>query len=428
MNRRAKFIVIGLLGAVAFALALSWATPPGSNKADNLAEAAGKPESQKEKPKEQAGGREKSQPKAKHGAGKEGDSDHEGVVKLSPEEIKEHGIKVQTAGPGEIKVSLRLAGEVQFDPDLVVRVRAQVPGIVREVYKKLGDTVRRGEVLAVLESRDLAEANAKVASTKAKEALAKAAFQREKQLWKEKITSEREYLEARQALEEAVIERQLAQRRLLTLGSVPGGGNEAGEKEAARYELKAPMNGTVIERNVVRGEFLKEEGERTPFILADTSRVWVNLAVYQKDLARVVPGSKAIVIFGHGIAQAEGVVDYVSSAVGEGTRTATARVVLNNPVNAYRPGLFVTAEVVVDKEQAEVVVPKSALQTLEGRQVVWVEEAEGFRPAPVETGRSNGESVEVTSGLEPGQRYVAEGVFTLKAELGKEAFGEGHGH
>lgn len=427
MNRRAKFIVVGLLGAVAFALALSWATPRGSNKADNLAEAAGKPDNQKDKPKEQAGGKEK-QPKAKHDAGKEGEPDHEGVVKLSPEEMKEHGIKVQAAGPGEIKVTLRLSGEVQFDPDLVVRVRTQAPGVVREVRKKVGDTVRQGEVLAVLESRELAEANAKLASSQAKETLVKAAFQREEQLWKEKITSEREYLEARQAMQEAVIDRQLAQRRLATFGSASAGGREETDQGMSRYALKAPMSGTIIERNLVRGEFLKEEAERPPLVIADTGRVWVNLAVYQKDLARVVPGSKATVIFGHGIAPAEGVVDYVSPAVGEGTRTATARVILNNPGNRYRPGLFVSADVVVDKERAEVVVPKSALQTLEGRQVVWVEDAEGFRPAPVEIGRSNGDSAEVISGLAPGQRYVAEGAFTLKAELGKEAFGEGHGH
>jgi len=427
MNKRAKFVAAGLLGAVAFVVALAWITPWGNNQTAGLAQAADKPESQKEASKEKTGGKEK-QPKAKHDDGKEGDSDHEGVVKLSPEEMKEHGVKVLVAGPGEVKVTLRLSGEVQFDPDLVVRVRTQAPGVVREVRKKVGDTVRQGEVLAVLESRELAEANAKLASSRAKETLVKAAFQREEQLWKEKITSEREYLEARQAMQEAVIERQLAQRRLATFGSVAAGGQEATDQGMARYELKAPMNGTIIERNLVRGEFLKEEAERPPLVIADTGRVWVNLAVYQKDLAKVVPGNKALVIFGHGIDPAEGVVDYVSPAVGEGTRTATARVILNNPGNRYRPGLFVSAEVVVDKERAEVVVPKSALQTFEGRQVVWVQDEEGFRPTTVEVGRANGESAEVVSGLAPGQSYVVEGTFTLKAELGKEAFGEGHGH
>jgi cobalt-zinc-cadmium efflux system membrane fusion protein len=427
MNRRAKCIVAGLLGIVALTLAITWIIPRGNGQTAGLAQAAGKPEGQKDNAKEPAGGKEKGHAKAKPDTGNKGDSDHEGVVKLSEEEMREYGVKVLVAGPGEIKVSLRLNGEVQFDPDLVVRVRAQAPGVVREVRKKVGDTVRQGEVLAVLESRELAEANAKLASNKGKEALARAAFQREEQLWKEKITSEREYLEARQALEEAVIERQLAQRRLTTFGSATAGLAEA-EAGIARYELKAPMSGTIIERNLVRGEFIKEEAERPPLIIADTGRVWVNLAVYQKDLARVVPGNKALVIFGHGIDPAEGVVDYVSPAVGEGTRTATARVILNNPGNRYRPGLFVSAEVVVDKEMAEVAVPKSALQTFEGGQVVWIQEEEGFRPTTVEVGRANGESAEVVSGLAPGQRYVAEGAFTLKAELGKEAFGEGHGH
>lgn len=427
MNRRAKCIVAGLLGTVALTLAITWIMPRGNGQTAGLAQAAGKPEGQKDNAKEPAGGKGKGHAKTKPDTGNKGDSDHEGVVKLSEEEMREHGVKVLVAGPGEIKVSLRLNGEVQFDPDLVVRVRAQVPGVVREVRKKVGDTVRQGEVLAVLESRELAEANAKLASSKGKEALARAAFQREEQLWREKITSEREYLEARQALEEAVIERQLAQRRLATFGSATAG-LAAAEAGIARYELKAPMSGTIIERNMVRGEFLKEEAERPPLVIADTGRVWVTLAVYQKDLASVVPGNKAQVIFGHGIEPADGVVDYVSPAVGEGTRTATARVILNNPGNRYRPGLFVSAEVVVDKERAEVVVPKSALQTFEGRQVVWVQDEDGFRPTTVEVGRANGESVEVVSGMKPGQRYAAEGAFTLKAELGKEAFGEGHGH
>ena len=112
----------------------------------------------------------------------------------------------------------------------------------------------------------------------------------------------------------------------------------------------------------------------------------------------------------------------------EGTRTATARVVLNNPDGSLRPGLFVTAKVTIGNLPAKIVVAKSALQTFEGKTVVFVRTVKGFEPKPVELGRQNDAVAEVLSGLAPGQTYVAKGSFTLKAHLSKGAFGDGHNH
>jgi cobalt-zinc-cadmium efflux system membrane fusion protein len=123
-----------------------------------------------------------------------------------------------------------------------------------------------------------------------------------------------------------------------------------------------------------------------------------------------------------------GKISYIGPLVGEQSRTATARVVLPNREGQLRPGLFVTAKVAVGAVPVPILAPKSALQTMEDRTVVFVEDEHGFEPKPVVTGRSNGTHVEITGGLEPGERFVSAGAFTLKAQLAKGSFGDGHNH
>jgi cobalt-zinc-cadmium efflux system membrane fusion protein len=159
--------------------------------------------------------------------------------------------------------------------------------------------------------------------------------------------------------------------------------------------------------------------------------VWVNLTVYQKDLPYIRVGQEVIISPGYGIPEtrnAKGKISYISPVLDEETRTATARVVLPNPEGIWRPGLFVTGKVVIENIYVPILIPKSALQTVEGKTCVFILTEDGFIPQPVETGRSNETHVEIISGLRPGQKYVSKGAFTLKSELSKEEFGGGHGH
>ena len=165
-----------------------------------------------------------------------------------------------------------------------------------------------------------------------------------------------------------------------------------------------------------------------PLFIADLSDVWIVLTVYQKDLAAIKPGQRAHIVATHDLAEATGTIEYVSPILDPHTRTTTARVVMPN-AGAWRPGLFVTARVVVERISAGVVVPKTAVQTMDGEQVVFVETSDGFAVRHVRSGRSDAESVEILDGLEPGERYVARGGFVLKAELGKASFEHaGHAH
>ena len=359
------------------------------------------------------------------------ETDHvdEGIVRLDEHTAAEFGIEVAEAGPGELRVEVVLPGEVQVNPDSIAHITPRVPGVVRKVHKGLGDPVKAGDLLAVLDSRELAEAKAGFLAAIERLGLARSNLERETYLHEREISSEQEYLEARQAEAEVRISLQSAEQHLRAIGLTEQeiqGLRDQPDQVLTRYEMRAPFDGVVVEKHVTLGEMLGDDS--LPFVIADLSDVWIVLTVYQKDLAAIGPGQRAHIVATHGLAEATGTIEYVSPILDKHTRTTTARVVMPN-AGEWRPGLFVTARVLVERVNAGVVVPKTAVQTIDGEQVVFVETSDGFAARHVRLGRSDAESVEILDGLTPGERYVAKGGFVLKAELGKASFEHaGHAH
>lgn len=189
----------------------------------------------------------------------------------------------------------------------------------------------------------------------------------------------------------------------------------------APYEMRTRLDGTIIERDLTPGEAV--DRDKVAFVIADLSSVWVDLAVYQKDLSNLRVGQTVRISGGAGLPDVDGTISYITPIVDEPTRTAAARVVLANPDRAWRPGLFVTART-LDPVEAAVVVPQTAIQTVGGRAVVFVEMDAGFVPRPVVVGRSGRSAVEILDGLAAGERLVTFNAFLLKAELGKSEAGQ----
>ncbi len=213
-----------------------------------------------------------------------------------------------------------------------------------------------------------------------------------------------------------------------------GAGVRAGEvlaiiesnESLAPYELKTLTIGTVIEKHITRGEAVTRGSQA--FVIADLGSVWVNLSVYQKDLATVAVGQSVTISAGHDLPETTGKISYITPTVDEETRTATARVVLSNTKKRWRPGMFVSGRVVVERTDVPLAVPVTTLQTMADQTVVFVEADAGFQARTVTTGRSDDRYVEIRTGLTPGERYVSHGGFTLRAELSREQFDAGHGH
>lgn len=192
----------------------------------------------------------------------------------------------------------------------------------------------------------------------------------------------------------------------------------------APFELRAAFAGTVIDKHVVPGESVSRD--RPAFIIGDLSDVWVDIAVYQKALPEIRPGRAVLISTPNGAREAESTISYISPVVDQATRTATARAVLPNERGEWRPGTFAIAVVALDRE-ARVVVPLRALHTIEGRDVVFVEEGDTFVARHVQVGRVGRTRAEITSGLSPGERFADENAFLVKAELAKDA-DSGHVH
>ncbi|MDE5445410.1 efflux RND transporter periplasmic adaptor subunit [Bradyrhizobium sp. CSA207] len=184
------------------------------------------------------------------------------------------------------------------------------------------------------------------------------------------------------------------------------------------YELKAPIGGTIIERQISLGEYASEQ--KPAFVVADLSSIWVDLSIYRQDLRRVRLGDEVLIDPDDGGGEIKAAISYMAPIGASETQTALARVVLPNPDGRLRPGLFVTARLILAARDVAVAVRKSAIQTLENRTIVFVrEDGDKIEARPVELGDSDPKFVEIRAGLSAGERYVAENSFVVKAEMGK---------
>jgi cobalt-zinc-cadmium efflux system membrane fusion protein len=277
--------------------------------------------------------------------------DHEsGFVRLTDAQMAEFGIAMDTASPGTISNAIVVPGEVAVNGDRIAHIVPRFTGVVNKVLKRVGDRVKEGDVLAVVESNE---------------------------------------------------------------GLTP-------------YDVTALMDGTVIDKQIAVGEV--HQGDTPAFTIADLNEVWVNLNIYQMHFSEIVVGLPAAITSDHGANYVDGELSYVSPVVDEHTRTATARVVLNNRSGKWRPGMLVEGRIATNLYSADVVVPKSAIFQIDEVDVVFVLTPEGFRPQPVQVGKVNHTNAAITEGLTLGQAYAASGGFTIKAELQKGSFGDGHGH
>ncbi|MCB0347161.1 MAG: efflux RND transporter periplasmic adaptor subunit [Bdellovibrionales bacterium] len=271
-------------------------------------------------------------------------------IKLNDKLIKEMGIAIETAEPGPIPIAVSVPGETVVNEEKLSHISARFPGIVKDVKKRVGDHVKAGDVLALVESNE----------------------------------------------------------------------------SLSLYNIKSLIDGIVIAKHATLGELLKEDD--IAFSVADLSSVWINLSIYQIDLPKVRQGQVVKLSTGHNVTPVLGEISYLSPVVDERTRTAVARVVLDNRDGSWRPGLFVTGEITLSEQTAAVRVPTTSLHYIDQIPHIFVRTKDGFRAEEVSVGEKNESFVEILSGVSPGEHFAADHSFVLKAEMEKGSFGHGHSH
>lgn len=342
----------------------------------------------------------------------------EARVKLTDKQLTINSIEVLTAGPAKIKSTLLLQGEIKLNADKSVHIVPRVSGIVESVKTNAGDKVRKGQVLATISSQLIAEMRSDALAAQKRVGLARATYHREKQLWEEKISAEQDYLQAKYNLQEAEINSQRIQQKL---GAIGAGSNTNG---LSRYELRSPIDGVVTNKQISLGQIVSEADSL--FEIADLSTVWAEMTIYAKDINTVKTGQKVTIKATAFDAQAIGTIAYVSALVGEQSRTAMARVVLNNPNQSWLPGLPVNIELVADEVEVPLAVSAEGIQTLRDWTVVFGRYSEYFEARPIKLGRRDAQNIEVIEGLSIGEKYAAGNSFLIKADIGKA--GASHDH
>lgn len=396
-KQKAAMAAIVIVGALAVAGVLFWPAPHGADDGHDHGHGSATSEET-------------------HGAADEHAED--GLVKLSEAQALAAGISVAEAGPGVLRPSREFPGEIRFNEDRTAHVVPRLAGIVERVSANLGQQVRKGEVLAVIASTSLSDLRSERLAARKRLELAEETLAREKRLWEDRVSAEQDYLQARTAREEAAIAVRNAEQKLEAVGA------EGPARALNQYELRAPFDGTVVEKHMAMGEAVGETA--AVFTIADLKTVWAEFIVAPQDLSAVRVGEKVSISSSALNETAEGVVSYVGPLLGAQTRTATARVTLGNPGMAWRPGLFITVKVLRGEEPVALAVPADAIQTLGEQSIVFAVVPEGFKAQPVKIGRRDGRLVELLEGLTPGTRYAETNTFTLKADLGKA--GAEHSH
>lgn len=188
------------------------------------------------------------------------------------------------------------------------------------------------------------------------------------------------------------------------------------------YSISSSINGTVLDRNANVGDTVG--GETILMRVADLSTVWVEFAVFARDLGNIREGMPVRVTATDGRFLAQVRLDYVAPALHAENQSVVARATVDNARMTWVPGQFVSGDVVVSEFQAPVTIQPSALQTLKGKPVVFVQDARGFKPRPVRLGRRSETAVEITGGLSAGERYATTNSYLVKAELLKGEAGD----
>jgi cobalt-zinc-cadmium efflux system membrane fusion protein len=189
------------------------------------------------------------------------------------------------------------------------------------------------------------------------------------------------------------------------------------------YAVKSPIAGVVTARTVSAGESVELQ---SLFTVSDLSTLWAELAVFPRQLSQVQTGQTVMLRSGDGVLSASGRISHIAPMSTGGTQAVTVRVPVENAQRHWRPGINVSAGIVVAEIQAAVAIEAVALQTIDGRRAVLVPHEGGFAPRAVQVGNGDDEYVEITSGLAAGEHYVARDSFLVKAEL--EKAGAAHEH
>ncbi len=358
---------------------------------------------------------------------------HSAIV-LAPEAFQNQTFQAVVVERGIVREDIQATANIQPNAYTLTHVSPRIEGKAIKVFAELGDFVKSGETLALLDSIELGSKKSAFRQARTTLLVNKANYEREKRLFEQQISSEKDYLDAKGAYQKSMAAYQAAFEALELVGLSHQDidaiiENKGGHHPLSSFSLTASQKGTIIERHVTPGELITPRDK--PFTIADLSTVWILLDIFEKDLSGVRVGAGVrIAVDAYPEETFRGTVVYLSNLLDPETRTVEARVEVPNPTGRLRPGMFARSSIAHSGSQGKTVlrVPQDAVQHIEEQPVAFVEQQPGtYEKRAVTLGSNDDSYVEIVSGLQEGERVVTKGSFYLKSILQGEMLG-GHGH
>jgi len=343
-------------------------------------------------------------------------------VTLTAQQVKDRGIIVAGTPTGAVGATIRAPATAQFVRDRVSKIGPRLPAKVVKATVALGDHVAAGDVVAILDSVELGKVKSRYLAARSTLELARESYEREQRLVSQKISSEAELQQARAGFEQARAELDgtIEELRLYGLSRKVIDAIHAGlDQPFSRYALTTPQAGIVEELDVAPGQTLTPE--MTPVEIVDPAQMWVMIDAFEKDAGRIKPGQR-IVFEARAIPDGKfvGVVNWVAQELSPTTRTVQVQATVTNTNGALRAGMFGTARIETNDATEHPVLPIDAIQTIDGKTVVFKPVAgqpNTFAVVPVKTGEEAADRVAILAGVSPGEPVVIKGAFALMSIL-----------
>lgn len=347
----------------------------------------------------------------------------EGEIQLTSQQMVEQGLKVAVASTGLVEKLTTLPGKLVVNTDQQAHISPNFSGHVEQVNVALGQSVQKGQTLAVLILPELIDQQANLRMAQANLDLARKDYQREQQLWSQGISAKQDYQRAENAYRQAQITVQSSQARLNALGA---SGNNNG-----RFLIKAPISGVISKKDIVVGENVQLADQL--FVIENLKDLWLEFNLPNTSNIQLQVGQILNFKTNGSDQNYQAKVQTLNPEADLQTGRLQVRAKVTTQADVLRPNVLVNVFVTDAQAKTALRVQKKALQQVEGKPVVFVIESEEkglvhLKAQPIEVGVSSqdGQWLEVISGLTEGQKYIADGSFLLKSELEKDEAGHGH--
>lgn len=342
------------------------------------------------------------------------------TIELTDEQIGRGDFRFYPVKEEQLIIKLPVYGKITIPESQKAHISLRTKGIVKDAKKNIGDRIQKGETLAILESKELAESKSDYLRSLARLNLQKRLYENEKNLFSKKLGKEQELYQSENAFLEAEIEKNLFERKLALFGlkneeieNIQGEPYES----LSLFEVKAPFDATILKRDITVGEALQEGIDI--YELADLSTLYLNLAIYPKDSESIKIGQKLTF---EDINGKKGVatIQKISPVLDEQNGKLLALATLENKNNIWIPGTPVTAEITTHTFHAQTCVPKEAVVSIEETPYVFIVNGNQFQLREVSLGLKDEQFAHLISGVSPGEEVVSKNAVLLKCELTKQ--------